>query len=405
MQDAEKSKAQLIEERTGLLKKLSDLEFTREYAANIVETVREPLLVLDADLRVLTASRSFYQAFKVTAEETLGQKVYDLGNRQWAIPKLRELLEQILPQHKSIDDFEVEHDFETIGTRTMLLNARRVLREAIHPEIVLLAFEDITERRKAEGVLRDTNRQQLKSSNIELTAANKELEAFAYSVSHDLRSPLRGIDGFSKALLDDYRDKLDDTGKDYINRIRAGTQRMGRLIDDLLKLSRLTRAGVKYQSLDLGEIARNIAAELRREEPDRRVDFEIAKGVTVHGDSALVTAALDNLLRNSWKFTSLREHARIEIGVAEQNGERVFFVRDDGAGFDMTYVDKLFGPFQRLHDTAEFPGTGIGLAIVHRVILRHGGRIWAKGEVNKGATFYFTMPDTPLLTTSEGAKS
>ena len=244
--------------------------------------------------------------------------------------------------------------------------------------------------------------QRVVSRTIELTAANKELEAFAYSVSHDLRAPLRGIDGFSKALLDDYWDKLDDTGKDFIKRIRAGTQRMGILIDDLLKLSRLTRSEMHHQPMDLGALARNIAAELQDNEPEKKVDFQVSSGLTAHGDRALLEAALENLLRNAWKFTGYREQARIDFGVTEQAGERVYYVRDNGAGFDMAYVDKLFGPFQRLHDTAEFPGSGIGLAIVQRVILRHGGRIWAEGEIDKGATFYFTLPKNSG-TADEGA--
>ena len=242
---------------------------------------------------------------------------------------------------------------------------------------------DITEQMQA--------REKIERSNIELAAANKELEAFAYSVSHDLRAPLRGIDGFSKALLDDYHDKLDDTGKDYIHRVRAGTQRMGILIDDMLKLSRLTRAEMVHERVELSDLAAKIADELQRENPGRLVEFAIAPGITVRGDRALLEAALDNLLRNSWKFTGRQDDARIELGVTEQNGETVYYVRDNGAGFDMAYADKLFGAFQRLHNATEFPGSGIGLAIVNRVVLRHGGRIWAEGEVGNGATFYFTL--------------
>jgi PAS domain S-box-containing protein len=266
---------------------------------------------------------------------------------------------------------------------------------------------EIIERRNVERELREQQQHLDKlvdNRTIELTAANKELEAFAYSVSHDLRAPLRGIDGFSKALLEDYRDKLDDTGKDYIHRVRAGTQRMGRLIDDLLKLSRLTRAEMKHQRLDLGELGTKIAEELQRDGPDRKIDFKVSPGLTARGDRPLMEVALENLLRNAWKFTGNREHAKIEFGSTDTDGERVYFVRDNGAGFDMAYADKLFGAFQRLHDTGEFPGTGIGLAIVQRVIQRHGGRVWAEGEVEKGATFYFTLPNTPPKA-SEGVES
>ena len=240
----------------------------------------------------------------------------------------------------------------------------------------------------------DGNLLRVNPATLELTAANRELEAFAYSVSHDLRAPLRGIDGFSKALLDDYQDQLDATALDYIGRVRAATQRMGRLIDDLLELSRMTRAEMNHQRLDLTELGRKIVAELHREEPARSVDFAVCPGLMARGDRALLAAALGNLVGNAWKFSGQREHAHIELGVTAADGEDIYYVRDDGAGFDMAYADKLFGPFQRLHDTAEFPGSGIGLAIVQRVILRHGGRIWAESEVDKGATFYFTLPTT-----------
>jgi PAS domain S-box-containing protein len=225
-----------------------------------------------------------------------------------------------------------------------------------------------------------------------LEATNKELEAFSYSVSHDLRAPLRGMDGFSQTLLEDYGDKLDATGKNYLERIRAGTQRMGSLIDDMLKLSQVTRVEFKRESVDLSKMVRTILLTVRRNNPARDVKVSIQKDIIIDGDRHLLEIALTNLIDNAWKFTGKTKNARIEFGTLLKDGKPVIFIRDNGVGFDMAYVDKLFGAFQRLHTTAEFPGTGIGLATVQRVIHRHGGKIWAEGEVGKGATFFFTIP-------------
>jgi len=226
----------------------------------------------------------------------------------------------------------------------------------------------------------------------ELELANKELESFTYSVSHDLRAPLRSIDGFSQALLEDYEDKLDAQGKDYLQRVRAASQRMGELIDDLLNLSRVSRTELHVESVDLSEIGKAIVAELKETHPERQVEFVVQEGVTVHGDKNLLRVVMRNLLDNAWKYTGKHEHARIEFGLFWQKGEAIYFVRDDGAGFDMAYGNKLFNPFQRLHNMDEFPGTGIGLSTVQRIIHRHGGNIWAEGALEKGATFYFTLP-------------
>ena len=223
--------------------------------------------------------------------------------------------------------------------------------------------------------------------------ANSELQSFSYSVSHDLRAPLRSIDGFSLALLEDYADKLDDSGKDYLQRVRAASQLMGRLIDDLLELSRVGRADMHRKRVDLSELAREIAAALQTAEPGRHGEFIIAPGMSVDGDASLLRAALTNLLGNAWKFTGKRDRPKIEFGARDEDGRRVYFVRDNGVGFDMTYADKLFVPFQRLHAKEEFPGTGIGLATIKRIITRHRGRVWAEGEVGSGATFYFTLSD------------
>jgi len=233
--------------------------------------------------------------------------------------------------------------------------------------------------------------QELEQRAAELQAANDELDAFAYSVSHDLRAPLRSIDGFSQVLLEDYAAKLDESGRDSLQRVRAASQRMATLIDDLLKLARVTRTEMRAEPVNLSRMAQEIVAEIQRAAPDRQVEFAITPGLEAHGDSRLLRVALDNLLRNSWKYTGKQPAPRVEFTTVDGNGERVFAIRDNGAGFDMKYADKLFGVFQRLHSAADFEGTGVGLATVRRIINRHGGRIWAEGAVDQGATFFFTL--------------
>jgi signal transduction histidine kinase len=231
----------------------------------------------------------------------------------------------------------------------------------------------------------------LRRNAAELAASNSELDAFAYSVSHDLRAPLRSIDGFSQVLLEDYAPRLDDAARDALNRVRAASQRMATLIDDLLKLSRITRADFRSERVDLSGMARDIAAEIQRAAPERTVQFAITPGLAAEGDSRLLRVVLDNLLRNAWKYTGKQPAARVDFTALSQNGDHVFVVKDNGAGFDMQYADKLFGVFQRLHSATEFEGTGVGLATVRRIITRHGGKIWAEGAVGEGAAFYFTL--------------
>ena len=230
-----------------------------------------------------------------------------------------------------------------------------------------------------------------------LSATNKELEAFSYSVSHDLRAPLRSIDGFSLALMEDYADKLDGEGKDYLRRIRGATQRMALLIDESLKLARISRSELTYEVLDLSAMAKSILAGLQEADPTRQVECAVPDGITALGDTRSLQMVLENLLSNAWKYTSKKEHARIEFGASWQDGQRVYFVRDDGAGFDMAYAQRLFGVFQRLHTETEFPGVGVGLAIVQRIVLRHGGHVSAEGAVGMGATFSFTLHDERSL--------
>jgi signal transduction histidine kinase len=226
----------------------------------------------------------------------------------------------------------------------------------------------------------------------QLEAANRELEAFAYSVSHDLRAPLRALDGFSEQLLRVYADRLDDKGRHYLQRVRAGTQRMGCLIDDLLLLFRHSHGEMKRERVDLTGFANAIAAELRQSEPSRTVSFDIQPELTGQGDPGLLKAVLENLLGNAWKFTEKKASATIAFGGVEYQGLPGFFVRDDGAGFDMRHAAKLFGAFQRMHSQLEFPGNGIGLATVQRIIHRHGGQVWADSSPGLGTTFYFTLP-------------
>ncbi len=232
-------------------------------------------------------------------------------------------------------------------------------------------------------------RVRLRTADLEIV--NKELEAFSYSVSHDLRAPLRAIDGFSHALLSDYSSQLDEQGRTYLERVRAGTQRMTQLIDDLLSLSKITQASLSRERVDLTDVARRVLIELGGRDPTRKITTRVADGLVVQADPRLLTVMLENLLGNAWKFTSKQPAATIEVGKEMRDGETVFFVRDNGAGFSMEHATKLFAPFQRLHAADEFEGTGIGLATVKRVVTRHGGRVWAEAEPGQGATFFFTL--------------
>ncbi|MBD2325857.1 GAF domain-containing protein [Alkalinema sp. FACHB-956] len=275
-----------------------------------------------------------------------------------------------------------------------------------HAELMVELRREILDRQQAEQRAHNLN-QELRQAIVELKAVNKELEAFSYSVSHDLRAPLRSIDGFSQALLEDCLEHLDSNGRDYLQRIRAASQRMGQLIDDLLMLSRVTRSDLRRDAVDLSYLANQLCWDLQQIDPSRSINCVIQSNVVTQGDPLLLRVMMENLLSNAWKFTSKQPQALIEFGamrLAEVNRpelnwaidstspeQLVYFVRDNGVGFDMVYVDKLFQPFQRLHRINEFPGNGVGLATVQRVVRRHGGRVWAEGHLNQGATFYFTL--------------
>jgi signal transduction histidine kinase len=273
--------------------------------------------------------------------------------------------------------------------RDALYSVERTLLERLAQANGELQAE-VAERRQAEEQIQQLNDSLSRRAAL-LEAANQELEAFSYSVSHDLRTPLRAIDGFSQALLEDYDEQLDETAQDYLQRIRRGAQRMALLIDDLLRLAWLSRATLTLETIDLSAMARAVLAELRAAEPGRTVESAVADGLTVYGDARLLRVALENLLGNAWKFTGQQPRARIEVSAGDIGGQPVYCVRDNGAGFDMRSADRLFGAFQRMHTLEEFPGTGIGLAIVQRIILRHAGRIWAESEPGQGAAFFFML--------------
>jgi signal transduction histidine kinase len=262
------------------------------------------------------------------------------------------------------------------------------------PLMAVVTFSDVTERRRAADLIHQLNtdlERRVVERTAQLQTANKELEIFCYSVSHDLRAPLRTLDGFSQAILEDYADKLDTQGQNYLGRIRAGSQRMGQLIDDLLNLSRLSHGEMTRELVDLSKMAHEVADELRTTAPQRVADFVIADGLIVETDSRLLRIVLTNLFGNAWKFTSKQPHASLEFGSSGENANKQYFLRDNGAGFDQVYSSKLFGVFQRLHSDSDFPGTGIGLATVQRIIHRLGGTVWAEGKIDQGATFYFTL--------------
>jgi PAS domain S-box-containing protein len=295
--------------------------------------------------------------------------------------------------------FEVEYRFVRRDGELRWLTARARTQFAgeggdRRPARTIGAALDVTEQKKAEQALRDMTNQletRVRERTAELEAANRELEAFSYSVSHDLRAPLRAIDGFSRVLLEDHAERLDSEGRAYLDRVRKAVQRMGALIDDLLQLSRVARAEIRETTVDLTRMAEEILAELRAAGPARRVEAVIGQDIRPRGDARLLHVLMVNLLGNAWKFTGRTAQPRIEFGMARRDGREEYFVRDNGAGFDMQYAGKLFGAFQRLHSEREFPGTGVGLATVARIVHRHGGRIWAEGEPGRGATFHFTL--------------
>lgn len=374
-----------VEERT------LELQESREQYRRIVETAQEGILVVDPEDNITFANAKLAHMLGCTVEEVLSAPVsafMDDENQMFTAIKREQNGREVIEQYESRFVRKDGQHLWTLISTTPLVDDKEGYIGA------LSMIVDITERKQAEDQILQLNAELEKrviERTAELSTVNRELEAFSYSVSHDLRAPLRALDGFSRVLMENYHERLDEQGQKFLQRIRAASQRMGQLIDALLHLSHLTRTEMRFEQVNLSDLVHTIVADLKEQYPERQIQLTIKDSLFVRGDEGLLRAALMNLINNAWKFTSHTPQSSIEFGKTEHQGQEAYFIRDNGVGFDMTYADRLFSPFQRLHRADEFEGTGIGLATVERIVRRHGGRIWVEAALNQGATFYFTI--------------
>ncbi|HLP40229.1 MAG TPA: YfiR/HmsC family protein [Fibrobacteria bacterium] len=384
---------QLQEQKDKLQESLGQLKIARDRAQQYLDIAGVILVAIDADRRITMINKKGCDVLGSSMDEILGKDWFETFIPASIRENTLRVYNQVIGEGaESIEYYE--NVVSTHGHGERLIAWHNSLLRNDDGKIIgtLSSGEDITEKKSAEKQIKILN-QELLERAAALEAANKELEAFSYSVSHDLRAPLRSIDGFSLAIIEDYENALDERGKDYLRRVRSAAQRMAHLIDDMLNLSRVSRSEMVLQEINLSVMVMEIAERLRGLQPERQVEVVIEPDMKANGDERLIRIALENILENAWKYTSKHPTARIEFGSRSSGRNQIYYVKDDGAGFDMKYAQKLFGAFQRMHTTEEFPGTGVGLATVQRIIRRHGGKIWAESEVEKGTTFYFSISE------------
>ena len=356
----------------------------------LIEQSHEAVMVWDFEHGILDWNSGSERLYGYSRAEALGKTSYKMLKTMLPVP-----IDEFLDRLRQIGFWAGDVVQTTRDGREVHSSSRYQIVDLNGRRTVLQTNRDITDRKRAENELRSLNEsleKRVAERTQSLEEANKELEAFSYSVSHDLRAPLRAVDGFSRIVIEDYGDKLDAEGKRLLNVIRDNAQNMGHLIDDLLQFSRLSRKALETSPLDIRTLAQDVCLELQSAEDAKPAEFKIGELPESYGDRSLMRQVFVNLFSNAIKYSRKKENIEVEVGGFAHNGENIYFVRDHGIGFDMKYADKLFGVFQRLHDAEQFEGTGVGLAIVHRVVSRHGGRVWAEAELNKGATFYFSLP-------------